>query len=206
MRTELDQTIASLNLTPMQKASYDFIRSLADGGKDSFVSTITLPHTFLVPPKAGTGYITLAAFNMHEFSRGSIVRLCSAILRQIGNLIFFVCSTSMVVIHLPVHLLIRTFLQSPGVCLFVRMLYIYRVDILFVDVEVQRYATKYLRTWAEASPANTVADQLVQPLPSTVPTDNDWDTFVRNTSIVSTLSLFFETFFFPDFCLLLTVH
>jgi len=74
MRNELDQTIASLNLTPMQKASYDFIRSLADGGKDSFVSTITLPHAFLVPPVAGTGYITLAAFNMHEFSRGSIVR------------------------------------------------------------------------------------------------------------------------------------
>lgn len=82
MRNELDQTIASMNLSPMQKASYDFIRSLADKGDDAFVSTIALPHAFLVTPQAGTGYITLAAFNMHEFSRGSIVRPYSQSLAQ----------------------------------------------------------------------------------------------------------------------------
>ncbi|KAJ3514447.1 hypothetical protein NLJ89_g2375 [Agrocybe chaxingu] len=73
MRAQLDQTIANMTVTPLQKAQYDVLRTLADGGKTGFVSTIVLPRGGAAStPADGESYVSLGAFHLHEFTRGTI--------------------------------------------------------------------------------------------------------------------------------------
>ncbi|KAJ3513163.1 hypothetical protein NLJ89_g3106 [Agrocybe chaxingu] len=73
MRTELDQTLAGMTLTPLQQAQYTVLRNMADSGGIGFVTTIVLPRGGAASAPVGNqSYVSLGVFNMHEFARGTV--------------------------------------------------------------------------------------------------------------------------------------
>ncbi|CAA7268208.1 unnamed protein product [Cyclocybe aegerita] len=73
MRSALDSALQGTTLTPMQQKQYDLLKSWADGGKIGWVMPVMLPRGGLTSlPEAGKSYITVAFYQLHEFSRGSV--------------------------------------------------------------------------------------------------------------------------------------
>ncbi|KAN0125467.1 hypothetical protein V8E53_015437 [Lactarius tabidus] len=73
MRDSLDQDLAERILTPLQKAQYQHLKDLVDGGEEGWVEIVVVPSGgVLSPPKPGENYLTAVAIQQHTFGQGSV--------------------------------------------------------------------------------------------------------------------------------------
>jgi hypothetical protein len=70
MRDSLDQDLAERILTPLQKAQYQHLKDLVDGGEEGWVEIVVVPSGgVLSPPKPGENYLTAVAIQqVRDFS------------------------------------------------------------------------------------------------------------------------------------------
>jgi hypothetical protein len=70
MRASLDQDLAERILTPLQKAQYQHLKDLVDGGEEGWVEIVVVPSGgVLSPPKPGENYLTAVAIQqVRDFS------------------------------------------------------------------------------------------------------------------------------------------
>ena len=85
MRSELDVTLSKSTTTPLQRAQYEALKKMADGGNVAWFMPAVIPRGGMISaPKPDTGYVTVigfqlvnAAFNRHFAPAGTHIHSMS---------------------------------------------------------------------------------------------------------------------------------
>ena len=73
MRKELDSSLESMHLTPLQHSQYQVLKKLVDGGQAGWVELVLVPSGGVVStPENNTGYLTAVAIQLVS----GLLRVC----------------------------------------------------------------------------------------------------------------------------------